>query len=158
VWHGFASRVVTPLGTPARRPGPVISSKPRTRVVWHGNAGPQPPVFTPAPKLKPPLPRRKPARAVVRRGAGLVNAPPPLLVKATGTATVSDPREGAATSLDPQGGGVSTYQATYGPTYPGGSPQSTVTDPRDGTMSTAAEGREGRSSVSDPREGSAGTS
>ena len=64
--------------------------------------------------------------------------PPPALVPATGSATATDPREGTAT----------VRRLT--------SALSSVLDPRDGTMSPAADPRDGKPGVSDPRDGSSG--
>jgi hypothetical protein len=149
VWHGNASRIVTPLGTPARRPGPVITSREPQRAVWHRNAGPPPPVITGPPKLKPPLPRRKPQRAVVRRAAGPANAPPPPFSIGALTATdtpgaTQAPADRAANALTgstaPRSGitagtsasGTAAYAATYGAVYGPLEATLTATDTRTG--------------------------
>jgi hypothetical protein len=76
-WRGNASRIVTPLGTPARRPGPQITSRPRTRAIWRGIAGTIAPVATALPKWRPLPSRRGPQRARTGGVLGLANAAPP---------------------------------------------------------------------------------
>jgi hypothetical protein len=137
IWRGFASTVVTPLGTPARRPGPQITSRPRSRAVWRGGAGTAPAGVTAPPRCRPLPPRRGPQRATVRRGAGLVNAAPPLFQVARSDSTVTDPRDGTAT--------VTATAVTSSPT---------VADPRDGTA-TVTGPVTSTPSVADPRDGSA---
>jgi hypothetical protein len=144
---------VTPLGRPARRPGPQITSREPQRAVWHGNAGPQP--VTVQPSAQPPkwrrLPdRRPPQRAVTRRGAGLANALPPAF--SIGTLTAADApldtltagtAASALTAADAPGATLTAgtsgaasgdgYQPSYPPYY--GAPPSgtlTATDARTG--------------------------
>jgi hypothetical protein len=44
LWHGLASRIVTPLGIPSRKPPPPANTpRKRQRGLWRRGAGPQPP-------------------------------------------------------------------------------------------------------------------
>jgi hypothetical protein len=82
-WRGNASQIITPLGTPPRRPGPQITSRPRTRALWRGISGTIAPPVTALPKWRPLPSRRKPQRARTGGVLGLANAlPPPFTVGA----------------------------------------------------------------------------
>jgi hypothetical protein len=123
VWHGNASRVITPLGTPARRPGPVITSKPRARGLWHGNTGPPPPPpSAPPPRWRPLPSRRGPQRARTGGVRGLANAAPPVVTYGTARqGTLAIPAAQAAQSgvahATAGTGTAAAYPPSYEPAY-----------------------------------------
>jgi len=106
--------------------------------VWHGGSGVSAPVVTPPPRWRPLPPRRGPLRAVLRRIAGLVNAPPPAFQVARSAPTVDDPRDGTAT--------ITATAVTSVPT---------IADPRDGTP-TVTGPVTSTPTVADPRDGTSG--